>query len=137
MKNKLYFNPPTKHSYDGSKMPKYYTDELGQMTQINNMTEQQILQEAINRYGQMAQIEMLVEEASEVIQAVQKRKRALLNREAGLEYGEKLGKANSELIDELADLEIMLDQMKLIFNPEAILRRREFKINRLKERLGL
>lgn len=104
---------------------------------MRTMTEQQILQKAIDTYGQQAQIEMLVEEASEVIQAVQKLKRAFESKVVGIEYNIKLKASNGHLMEELADLQIMLDQMYLIFPKEEIDEYREQKINRLKERIGL
>lgn len=92
------------------------------------MQDQEILQEAINRYGVDAQSDMMIEECSELIQALLKLRRNYVSSDF---------KYQANVMEEMADVEIMLDQMKLIFNPKAVLQLRQQKINRLKERLGL
>lgn len=86
--------------------------------------ETKTLHQAILKWGEDSQMEMIVEECAELIQAIQKYKR----------------KPSSETIEhiaeELADVQIMLYQAKVIFACDA--KMEEFieqKIARLKERL--
>ena len=94
------------------------------------MTEQEniILTKAISTYGKDAQMDMAIEEMSELTKEILKLRRA--------ERADKDTKAEIEhLKEEMADVQIMLDQMYLIFGVPT--EHREYKINRLKERLGL
>ncbi|WP_428067363.1 hypothetical protein [Chryseobacterium gambrini] len=86
---------------------------------------QEVYSAAIEKWGSTAQIEMLQEESTELALAARKFMR----------------KGNPEtynsLIGELADVEIMIEQMKLMF-PSAeteINLQKDFKINRLKGRI--
>ena len=65
------------------------------------MTGHEILQQAIETFGEHAQEQMLLEEMSELQKEICKHWRGRDNREA--------------IAEEIADVEIMLDQMKLIF----------------------
>lgn len=93
------------------------------------MEDRGILQEAITLYGEDSQTDMIIEEMAELTKALLK-----FRRDGGLSH--------SDVLDEIVDVQIMLDQIKIIhfilpedfFNYEA---HRKFKINRLKERLGL
>lgn len=87
------------------------------------MTEKTVLQSAINEYGAYAQSMMLLEEMSELQKEICKSYR---------------GKDNAEQIaEEIADVEIMLAQIKMIYGVEEETRRyRESKVNRLWERLN-
>lgn len=102
----------------------------------NMTTTEEILKTAIAKYGKTAQIEMLIEECSEVIHAVQKRKRLMQPGETE-DYHNKLIAVNDHLFEELADLSITLDQMFLIFPPQKIEAKREEKLLRLQIRLGM
>lgn len=70
-------------------------------------------------YGEIAQIDVAIEEMSELIQALSKYKR-------GKEH-------NVE--EEIADVSIMLDQLKIIFNNRKVKKIRKRKIARLETRL--
>lgn len=98
------------------------------------MNTEVIFRKAIRKYGKEAQIEMMIEECAEVIQAIQKRKRLMESGETE-DYHNKLMAVNDHLFEELADLSIMLDQMFLIFPPSKIEKWREYKIARLQTRL--
>jgi NTP pyrophosphatase (non-canonical NTP hydrolase) len=90
------------------------------------MKDEEILQEAINRNGEDAQIDMMIEEMSELTQALLKLRR------------NKLGLKTRYIIqvcEEMADVEIMTQQMRMIFNTAWIAKYKYEKINRLKERL--
>lgn len=81
-----------------------------------------VLKDAINKFGRYSQLEKLIEEASEVIQATQKYKRSISE------------ETEDHLCEELADLSIMIDQMYLIF-PGKVEVWKVKKLDRLKERI--
>lgn len=82
-------------------------------------------------FGYEAQSNQLIEECAELIQAVSKYRRAAAKGE-----DEKLI-ALSNLVEEIADVEIMIEQIKhlLQIQDEDILALKQFKINRTKERI--
>ena len=67
----------------------------------------EILKRIISEYGTTAQIDVAVEEMSELTKALMKWKRS-----------GRTTKENAEIIDELADVKIMCRQMELIFECE-------------------
>lgn len=82
------------------------------------MTEQEIYQAALDKWGAGTQMGMAMTEASELA--------AALGRSA------VQGRDNTdEIIDELADMEIMLGQMRLLFDGEKINERKAYKLARL------
>lgn len=87
------------------------------------MNETHILQKAIDRWGEDAQTKMVLEEMSELQKEICKRWRGKDNRDA--------------IAEETADVEIMLDQLKMMLDIQEEVRayRRE-KLVRLRERLG-
>lgn len=88
----------------------------------NKMDEYELYREALRLWGAHAQIDMMIEEASELIQALQK-----LKRSAAIEVD-----ANSEHVcEEVADTMIMLRQMSLVFNSKIIERYILVKLDRL------
>lgn len=89
-----------------------------------------ILGKAIDTYGTESQIDMAIEEMSELTKALLKYRRALKGN-----TDISVSKAHSDILEEIADVEIMLDQMKIIYG-EPICERKN-KVDRLKERLGI
>lgn len=87
-----------------------------------------ILGKAIETYGNESQVDMAIEEMSELTKALLKYRRALKGN-----TDISVSKAHSDILEEIADVEIMLDQMKIIYG-EPICERKH-KIDRLKERL--
>lgn len=85
-----------------------------------------LLDRAITTYGASAQMDMAVEEMAELTKALCKIKRA----QAGCEVTAAIG----NVIEEMADVQIMLDQLRIIFHrsTEEI---EEAKLERLKNRL--
>ena len=79
---------------------------------------QELYKKAIEKWGKKSQVEMLIEECSEVIQAVQKLKREYFNNDL-----KKIYEVEHHLCGELADLTIMLEQMNLIFEKPKPLKR--------------
>lgn len=82
-----------------------------------------LLQQAIDKWGEDAQMKMVLEEMSELQKEICKLWRGKDNRDA--------------IAEEVADVEIMLDQLKLMLriNEEVQTQRRK-KISRLADRLG-
>lgn len=87
------------------------------------MEKERVLISAISKWGKSVQVEIAVEECAELIKAIQKNKRYPC-------------KENMKKIEEeIADVEIMIKQLRLIFNPINIDRIIDEKIKRLEERL--
>lgn len=86
------------------------------------MNEKEIYRQAIEKWGAESQIYMLFEEMSELQKEICKNKR---------------GKANFHRIaEEIADVEIMIGQMKLLFSiKDAVENFKKYKLERLKDRL--
>ena len=85
-------------------------------------TEQDIFRSAIDTYGEVMQITVAFEEMSELQKELCKYLRGSGSQE--------------KIAEEIADVEIMMEQMKMLFNCEAaVLKVREKKVKRLKERM--
>lgn len=105
------------------------------------MNKEDILKQAILKFGVTNQLDMVIEECAELIKAINKLKRL-----GGInEYGVKppLKKSPNEycleyynLCSEVADVEIMLDQLKLMLNKDAVELSKERKLERLKNKLN-
>lgn len=92
---------------------------------MNARKEENILLQAIVEYGAEAQTDMMIEEMSELTKALLKHRRK--------ESKETL----DNILEEIADVQIMLDQMKLIHDDEkATDEYRDAKLLRLAARLG-
>ena len=87
-----------------------------------------ICQQAVDTYGKDSQFEMVVEECAELIQAVQKVKRSRGGLETLLEI--------DGLIDEIADVEIMLHQLRYLIGDTRIDKQKAVKLERLQARLN-
>lgn len=85
-----------------------------------------LLDRAITAYGAPAQMDMAVEEMAELTKALCKVKRVSCAAEA---------KAVLEnVVEEMADVQIMLDQLRIIFG-HSTAEAEEYKLERLKKRL--
>lgn len=95
--------------------------------------ERNILMRAITRYGETSQINMMFEEMSELQKALCK----WLRYEQVSDTDAMVRVLRAAICEEIADVEIMLDQMRLLFDPDgeesAI---RQHKLNRLRDRLN-
>jgi len=87
--------------------------------------DKKILQKAIEVWGTKAQCEMIIEECIELALSLQKLKRIRGNS----------AQKEMEVIDEIADVAIMMEQMAIIWGYEQVNQRIKFKIDRLKGRL--
>ena len=83
-----------------------------------------------NHYGYNAQSIMLMEECAELIQAVSKHKRALAN-------GKGIDEAVEKITEEIADVELMLEQIKhlLRISEDAIDDFKDYKVDRTMKRI--
>ena len=92
------------------------------------------LNQIAKHYGYEAQSNQLIEECAELIQAINKYKRATKEEV----FTEKAYVALNNLIEEITDVEIMLEQIKhLLAIPEDDIKIIKcYKINRTKERMA-
>lgn len=81
-----------------------------------------IYEDALNAWGIPAQERQAIEECSELIKALCKNQR----------YDNK---RPDDVIDEIADVYIMVEQLKLIYGPENVENKIKEKLERLKQRL--
>lgn len=97
---------------------------LKQSAGRNAQHETDVFKDAIKEFGETAQILMVFEEMAELQKELCKY----------LRNGES-DEAVCCIAEELADVEIMLDQMKLLFGTGRVQREREKKVQRLRARL--
>ena len=91
------------------------------------MTRYEVLIKAIETYGYDTQLNMAIEEMAELTKAICKLKR-----------GGDLKQNNNSVKEEIADVQIMLDQLKIMLSAHTdVSAYDQYKINRLAERLGL
>ena len=94
------------------------------------MNEENILLQAIVEYGQDAQTDMMIEEMSELAKALLKHRR----------YPDDEGTIDN-IREEMADVQIMLDQMQIIYGIDSrhglCDQYRTQKLQRLARRLGI
>lgn len=89
------------------------------MTHVNNQKCLKIL----NHYGESPQLRKLAEECGEAVQAA-------------LKYDYKANEITKQaLITEIADLEIMVQQIKFVVGYEAVNKEIDFKLSRQLERI--
>lgn len=93
--------------------------------------KEEIMQEKIQAiafyYGFISQREILIEEMSELTQALQKIKRS--------NTSDKLREAYDNFIEELADVTIMIEQFKCYVNKDKLNEKIEEKLDRQIERM--
>ena len=87
-----------------------------------------ILSLAIEKWGEDSQIGMAIEECAECIVALRK-----LSRVGGRDIDST--KVHEAVIDEIADVTIMMRQLAMIFGFASVENRIKYKIERLKVRL--
>lgn len=90
------------------------------------MTAYEIYYRAFEKWGTEIQVDIAIEELAELIQALVKIKRSTVSRHDAL----------SGVSEEMADVQIMLEQLGIIFaNAPAVAEFRAQKLKRLEERL--
>ena len=87
---------------------------------MNKEERIELYRKAIGNYGEAAQQIVAMEECSELIQAISKK---LRGRETNIE-------------EEIADVEIMLEQLKLMCNEKLVDDIKKSKLKRLEQRLN-
>jgi NTP pyrophosphatase (non-canonical NTP hydrolase) len=88
-----------------------------------NYPEPTIYQRALNLWGEQAQIGMAIEELGELIVQLAK---------FGRRYN---GSTLGEVVEEIADVEIMMEQMRLLYGDDLVEMAKRKKLARLEERL--
>jgi NTP pyrophosphatase (non-canonical NTP hydrolase) len=78
---------------------------------------------AIEKWGEQAQIGMAIEECSELITCLVKLGR------------NKNSSTKEQVIDEIADVMIMMEQLQHVFGFSKVADRKDFKLTRLKQRV--
>ncbi len=98
------------------------------------MTQKQLrnLNDIVTIYGDGPQVDMCIEECAELQKALLKYRRET---NKSFSNPEKVKAAKEAIIDELADVSIMVEQMKIIYGYEAVEDRIDFKIGRQMQRL--
>ena len=96
------------------------------MKSKSGLIDEKLLQRAIDVWGFDAQCEMVIEECLELALAMQKLKRL---------RGDKQQKFDN-VIDEIADVKIIIRQAQKLFPKNLVDARVDFKMNRLKEMLN-
>lgn len=91
---------------------------------MNDIDSMKILSKAVETFGSSNQMIKAVEEMSELTFELAK---TLTNLE--------MDRAPLGIIEEIADVEIMLDQLKLIYGKDRIELQRSIKLNRLRRKL--
>ena len=89
--------------------------------------DRKILRKAIDTYGTKAQMMQCIEEMAELIQAINKYFRANTD--------EEMAKAYISVIEEISDIQIMLEQMRIVFGDKAVDEQITAKLSRLEKRL--
>lgn len=103
---------------------------LWQRKADEELNEKDVLQKAIDTYGTIPQMDMAIEEMSELTQAISKYKRAPKNQSIN-------PKIILNIYEEIADVEIMLEQLKIIFAcDKEVTDWKQKKIARLNRRLN-
>ena len=88
--------------------------------------DERVLLSAIETFGAEKQIDHMIEEAGELIVAIMELKR---------NEGKHPGRV-SVLIDQIADVYVMIHQMVLMFDKEAVHQRIDEKMQRLSQRIS-
>ena len=77
---------------------------------------------AIKKYGKESQKRMAVEEAAELVNALMKEARGRVT--------------DADIITEIANVQIMMEQLSIIYGYEKVAREREYKLERLVARMN-
>lgn len=97
-----------------------------------NKSERAVLKAAIDKYGNDSQLAVAQEECAELIQAISK-----LNRAGSSDHPGRTAKAAmNNLMEEAADVQIMLDQIRIMYPSHAYDTIRTQKIARLEKRIN-
>ena len=106
-------------------------DQPDHFADTNKMApdDERIMQQAIETYGVQAQCDVAIEEMAELTKAIVKIRRV------ADDYG-KTQAALENLLEEIADVDIMIDQLKIMRGPKRVEEYRKKKLERLERRLN-
>ena len=104
---------------------------LAEMNETYDRTscDERIMRQAIETYGVQAQCDVAIEEMAELTKAIVKLRRVE-------DDYEKTQVALDNLLEEIADVDIMIDQMKIMWGPKQVEEYRRKKLERLERRLN-
>ena len=108
---------------------------------MNAERAEQITKDAVDTFGITNQLDMVVEECGELIQAINKTKRTFKSTQLkDIKNGKpfdsvKTALAYGDICSEIADVKIMIKQLEHIFSPEHISVSEERKLDRLAKRI--
>jgi NTP pyrophosphatase (non-canonical NTP hydrolase) len=97
------------------------------ISSLNSKEIQNLLDSAVTKFGSYAQLRLLQEECAELIVAINHYYRNTDNRASSLD----------EVIDEIADVFIMLEQVVQLFDTKAISKQIDKKLFRLSQKLNI
>lgn len=105
-------------------------DALAEMNETSDRTsrDERIMRQAIETYGVQAQCDVAIEEMAELTKAIMKIRRVA-------DDYEKTPAALDNLLEEIADMDIMIDQLKIMWGPKQVEEYRRKKLERLERRL--
>lgn len=90
---------------------------------MNEIRKREIFSQAVKLWGETFQMNMAVEECAELIQAIMKFRR-----------NKVVGNVKANLCEEIADVEIMLEQLRTILNEDVLIDNiKEEKLERLEK----
>jgi hypothetical protein len=92
--------------------------------------EKEFLVRIVNAWGEDKQIDMMIEEMSELTQALLKLRRAKAKKDEELVF-----KMVDHVCEEIVDVSLMLEQMDVIFPTLPLIKWREYKIKKIEEKL--
>lgn len=102
---------------------------------LKTIDEEKICRAALVAYGDYAQMDMMIEECSELIKEICKMKRCTGDKE---DIAEEILKVEKRIAEEIADVLIMIRQMEMLFGiKDEVEEQKAFKLERLKNRLEI
>ncbi len=105
------------------------------------MTEKQIYKSAIEKWGKSLQLDVVIEEMAELMKEIVKFKRVEKNIEKSydVELVKELIMVKDNIFQEIADVEIMLEQLKIMIDEyhaqDEVDTYRIYKLKRLQENI--
>ncbi len=123
---KAYKEPPYGREVDGTvELLEEAADVINRLSDTES--RDLVFRRCICKYGTQPQIDVAIEEMSELTKALLKWRRA---------KGAELTAARDNIIDEIADVRVMCRQMEILFQAEDEVERRiDFKVERQLKRL--
>lgn len=116
-------------SVSKEKVVEAFQDYLRREEQLPRIKKPDVLRDAIATYGIAAQVDMAIEEISELTKALCKERRTQL-------VPGKHAEAHANVIEEIADVAIMLKQLLIMFDKDGEIQKEvDYKIDRLEQRL--